>query len=286
MSTADLRFVHDGINLSYRRDGNPSGPAILLLHGLSGISSTYDEVVESLPTFDIYRIDLRGHGRSDRAPGTYQVPFYSGDVVAFVEAVIGRSLVLVGHSLGGVITHHIAATRPDLVNAALCEDPPLYFCDQSLFAQSIFATVFPMILTAMRQMHADGASRDEVRKFVANSPSPAGGIAADHQSPAAIESRVDAFLLCDPDVWEPAINGGALSGYDPDAEITCPITVLQADPALGPALFPDHAERLRANLPHATVALIDGAPHGIHSHTTATARYLQHLHSLLASAKA
>ena len=95
-------------------------------------------------------------GRSDHAPGTYSVPFYTEDVIAFIEEVITKPVVLVGHSLGGVITHNITATRPDLVRSALCEDPPLYFCDQSLFEQSLMAGVFPVLEATMRaQMMAN-----------------------------------------------------------------------------------------------------------------------------------
>ena len=150
-----MRFIHQNIALEWGRDGSPGAATLLLLHGLSGISTSYDEVVEELGAdADVFRIDLRGHGHSDRAAETYTVPFYTADVIAFIEQTIAEPVVLVGHSLGGVITHHITATRPDLVRSALCEDPPLYFCDQILFEQSIFATVFPALEASMRSAQA------------------------------------------------------------------------------------------------------------------------------------
>ena len=209
-------------------------------------------------------IDLRGHGRSDHAPGTYSVPFYTDDVIAFIEEVIAEPVVLVGHSLGGVITHHITATRPDLVRSALCEDPPLYFCDQSLFEQSIMATVFPILEATMRQAQAEGKPREFFESMVADAAMP-WGRAGDHMSARALQSRVDALMLGDPDVWLPAIHGGALSGYDPDARITKPMIILQADPQMGPALFPEHAARQHEVNPEIDIRLIEGAPHGIHS---------------------
>jgi pimeloyl-ACP methyl ester carboxylesterase len=277
-------FHHDGVDLAVTRDGTSGGKAVLLLHGLSGISSSYDAVVRSLdPGLDISRLDLRGHGRSGRAPGTYTVPYYAADVAAFIEQVIGRPTVLAGHSLGGVITHHLAATRPDLVTAALCEDPPLYFCDQALFDASMFGTIFPMLEAEMRKLQARGASKDEVIKFVANSPSPAGGKASDTQTPEATASRADALMLGDPDVWGPAIHGGALSGYDPDAAVRCPLTIMAADPNMGPAFWPDHIERQRAANPHADIPTILGAPHSINGHIPSSNRYLGYLKDLIAS---
>jgi alpha-beta hydrolase superfamily lysophospholipase len=50
--------------LAWTRDGSSRAVAVLLLHGLSGISSGCDEVVDDLgASADVFRLDLRGHGR-------------------------------------------------------------------------------------------------------------------------------------------------------------------------------------------------------------------------------
>ena len=102
--------------------------------------------------------------------------------------------------------------------SALCEDPPLYFCDQRLFEQSIMAGVFPILEAAMRSAQAEGKPREFFESMVADAVMP-WGRAGDHMSARALQSRVDAMMLGDPDVWLPAIHGGALSGYDPDARV-------------------------------------------------------------------
>jgi pimeloyl-ACP methyl ester carboxylesterase len=276
-----MRFDHQSIGLTWSRDGSPGAIKVLMLHGLSGISTSYDEVVAQLGVeADVFRIDLRGHGRSDHAAGTYSVPYYTADVVAFIEEVVGEPVVLVGHSLGGVITHHITATRPELVKSALCEDPPLYFCDQNLFEQSVFATIFPMLEASMRSAQASGRTRDHYVAMVADTMMP-WGRAGDHMSAQAVQSRVDALMLGDPDVWGPAIDGGALSGYDPDARITRPMIILQADPAIGPALFPDHAARQHTVNPDVEIRLIEGAPHGIHSFLGSAEQYVDALRDII-----
>jgi pimeloyl-ACP methyl ester carboxylesterase len=252
-----------------------------MLHGLSGISTGYDEVVDDLgDAADVFRLDLRGHGRSDHAPGTYSVPFYSDDVVAFIEEVIAEPVVLVGHSLGGVITHHITATRPELVLSALCEDPPLYFCDQRLFEQSIMAGIFPVLEATMRTAQAEGRPREFFEAMVGDAVMP-WGRAGDHMSARGLHSRADAMMLADPDVWLPAIHGGALSGYDPDARITKPMIILQADPTMGPALFPEHAARQHEVNPEIDIRLIEGAPHGIHSFLGARDRYVEAVRDII-----
>ena len=279
-----MRFNQRNIGLEWSRDGSPRATTVLMLHGLSGISTGYDEVVDDLgDTADVFRLDLRGHGRSDHAPGTYSVPYYSDDVIAFIEEVIAEPVVLVGHSLGGVITHHITATRPELVLSALCEDPPLYFCDQSLFEQSIMATVFPLLEASMRAAQTEGKPREYFESMVGDAEMP-WGRAGDHMSARALHSRTDAMMLADPDVWLPAIHGGALSGYDPDARITKPMIILQADPQMGPALFPEHAARQHEVNPEIDIRLIDGAPHGIHSFLGARDRYVDALRDIISRA--
>jgi pimeloyl-ACP methyl ester carboxylesterase len=280
-----MRFSARDVDLEWTRDGSPGAVKVLMLHGLSGISTSYDDVVEQLGNdADVFRMDLRGHGRSDRAPGTYTVPFYSADVVAFLEEVIREPAVLVGHSLGGVIAHHLTATRPDLVRSALCEDPPLYFCDQRLFEQSIFATVFPILESEVRAALGSGKPREHFVALVADATMP-WGRAGDNLSARAVQSRADALMLGDPDVWVPAISGGALSGYDPDSPITKPMIILQADPQMGPALFPDHAARQHAANPNVEIRLVDGAPHGIHTFLGATERYMDALRDIIARAR-
>ena len=276
-----MRFSHQNIDFEWSRDGSPSATTVLMLHGLSGISTGYDEVVDDLgDDADVFRIDLRGHGRSGHSAGTYSVPYYTSDVIAFMEEVIAEPVVLVGHSLGGVIAHHIAATRPDLVRSVLCEDPPLYFCDQSLFEQSLMAGIFPVLEQTMRTAQAEGKPREFYESMVADAQMP-WGRAGDHMSPRFVQSRADAMMLADPDVWLPAIHGGALSGYDPDAHVDKPMIILQADPQMGPALFPEHAARQHEVNPEIDIRLIEGAPHGIHSFLESSDRYVEAVRDII-----
>ena len=161
-----------GLGLAYRESGRRDGPPLLFLHGLSASSATYDEARTSVDaTHRVFSLDFRGHGGSDRAPGTYQVPNYGADVAAFIEW-IGQPVALAGHSLGGAVATYLAGARPDLVAGALLEDPPLYHGDREFFATTIFPKIFEMIRDTMRRLHDEGAGRDEVR---ADAPRPTDG---------------------------------------------------------------------------------------------------------------
>ncbi len=225
---------------SYRESGRRDGPPLLFLHGLSASSATYDEVRTSVDaTHRVFSLDFRGHGDSDRAPGTYQVPNYGADVAAFIEW-IGQPVALAGHSLGGAVATYLAGARPDLVAGALLEDPPLYHGDREFFATTIFPKVFEMMRDTMRRLHDEGAGRDEVRAMLLAQPTVTGGDLAAEATPATIESRVDAFLACDPSVFDPAITGDAIGGWDPDTPIpdSVPLTLLRADASPAPGVPP------------------------------------------------
>ena len=277
-----------GIGLAYRESGLGDGPPLLFLHGLSGSSATYDEVRTVFDTTHrVLTLDFRGHGGSDRAPGTYHLPNYAADVTGFIEW-IGSPVALAGHSLGGAVATSLAGSRPDLITGALLEDPPLYHGDREFFATTIFPGVFEKMRDTMRQMQHDGAGRDDVRAALLDMPTPTGGDLVDEATPATIESRVDAFLACDPSVFDAAITGDAIGGWDPDTPIpeTVPLTLLRADATLEPAFRPiDEARFLRA-APHTRIVEISGAPHGIHAFKAATDRYLSELASLLERAAA
>ena len=106
-----------------------------------------------------------------------------------------------------------------------------------------------MIRDTMRRLHDEGAGRDEVRAMLLAQPTVTGGDLAAEATAATIESRVDAFLACDPSVFDPAITGDAIGGWDPDTPIpeSVPLTLLRADSALHPAFLPDDEARfLRA----------------------------------------
>ena len=82
----------------------------MFLHGGGGSGRTY----RWLERDGAIRLDFRGHGESERAPGTYRIADYVEDV-GVLRA--DRPAALVGHSLGGVVAWSVAQQGPDLVTA-------------------------------------------------------------------------------------------------------------------------------------------------------------------------
>lgn len=123
---AEVRDVvlADGLVIRCLLSGDPAAPVLVLLHGLGEGSASWDEVAPRFAErFRVVALDLRGHGASGWRT-TYSSELMRDDVVGVLDALgLGR-VVLVGHSMGGVIAHLVTQARPDRVAALVVEDAP------------------------------------------------------------------------------------------------------------------------------------------------------------------
>ncbi|MEU4727241.1 alpha/beta hydrolase [Streptomyces sp. NPDC023588] len=111
----------DGRTLSYLDFGG-SGRPLVTLHGHLSEGASFTALAAALgPEWRVISPDQRGHGDSDRAP-EYTRAGYVADLRALLEHLrIGRAVFL-GHSLGAFNALHLAAERPDAVEALINVD--------------------------------------------------------------------------------------------------------------------------------------------------------------------
>jgi alpha-beta hydrolase superfamily lysophospholipase len=123
----------DGVRL-FRRAWLPPTPrmALAIVHGFAEHSGRYDHVGAWFSTrdFAVHAFDQRGHGRSDGVRGHVDsFARFLDDLEAFLDVVRREhpelSVVLLGHSMGGLVTASLLAERkPDLLGAVVI-GPPL-----------------------------------------------------------------------------------------------------------------------------------------------------------------
>jgi pimeloyl-ACP methyl ester carboxylesterase len=111
----------DGVDLAYEEAGSGSPPA-LLLHGTGGClwGELPARLAEERRTIWYHR---RGFGESVHAP-VKDHPRHTADAAALLERLGAAPAVLVGWSMGGVISLHLALTRPELVHSIVLIEPP------------------------------------------------------------------------------------------------------------------------------------------------------------------
>ena len=103
-----------GVQLPYVEQGDPSGVPIVMLHGYSDSSRSFELLLPQLPaSIHAYALTQRGHGDADKPLGGYRPEDFAADVAAFLDAMAIEAAVIVGHSGGGYAAQRFALDYPD-----------------------------------------------------------------------------------------------------------------------------------------------------------------------------
>ena len=95
----------DGTALHIEKYGPPDGPVVVLTHGAGANRTSWYYVIRALQDrFQVIVWDMPGLGHSARpADGDYSLERHARDLNAVVGVAGGRPVVLVGHSMGGMV---------------------------------------------------------------------------------------------------------------------------------------------------------------------------------------
>jgi pimeloyl-ACP methyl ester carboxylesterase len=115
----------DGTEIHY--DVTGSGPAVVLIHGITDSSADWAPIDERLAVdHTVVTLDLRGHGQSGDA-ADYSPLTMAADLAAVVEAAGVAAPLMIGHSLGAVVATAYAAGAP--TTGVIAIDQTLRFSD-------------------------------------------------------------------------------------------------------------------------------------------------------------
>ncbi len=114
--------------MKYVEAGDPSGEAVILLHGITDSSRSFYPMMEYLvalrPDLRLFALDQRGHGESSlpAAPECRSAPErcfrpvdFAADVLAFMDWKGIERAHVVGHSMGSAVAQQLALDRPERV---------------------------------------------------------------------------------------------------------------------------------------------------------------------------
>jgi pimeloyl-ACP methyl ester carboxylesterase len=121
--------VAEGVDVAvdtFQPAGSASGPAaaFLLVHGLASNARMWDGVAARLTDrgHRAATVDLRGHGRSAKPDGPYDMATVADDVASVIEALDWERPVVAGQSWGGNVVLELAHRHPDAVRGIVCVD--------------------------------------------------------------------------------------------------------------------------------------------------------------------
>jgi len=98
-----LTFSRDGTPIAYEVYGSGE-PTLVFVHGWSCDSRYWRAQVSRFAAGNrVVTLDLAGHGHSGSARSRYSMASFGEDVRAVVEATDSRTVILVGHSMGGSV---------------------------------------------------------------------------------------------------------------------------------------------------------------------------------------
>jgi len=99
------------VTLNYRIDGD-GGEPLVCIHGVGSYLEAWSGVVERLKDrFTILTFDLRGHGKSSRVNGRYEIDDFVTETLALADKAGFSTFNLAGFSLGGLIAQRLALTH-------------------------------------------------------------------------------------------------------------------------------------------------------------------------------
>jgi pimeloyl-ACP methyl ester carboxylesterase len=117
-------FVHDGLNLAFFDEGDPSGAPVLLIHGFASTANVNWVHPGWLKTlgdagYRVIAIDNRGHGASDKPHDAeaYRPWVMAEDAVALLDHLGIPEANVMGYSMGARISAFMALAHPDRVRS-------------------------------------------------------------------------------------------------------------------------------------------------------------------------
>lgn len=117
---------------------------LMLLHGFGTSIGHWRQNISVLGEHHtVYALDLLGFGASQKAPVSYQVDLWVEQVYDFWRTFIRHPMVLVGNSIGSLVTIAAAAKHPDMVQGIVMLSLP----DLSVRSEAIPKFLRPAIAT-------------------------------------------------------------------------------------------------------------------------------------------
>ena len=125
-----------------RATENNHKPPLIFLHGFAGSIGHWRHNLEVLSlSHTVYALDILCFGASEKAPANYSVDLWVDQVYDFWKTFIRQPVILVGHSVGSLISLAAAAAHPEMVHGLVM----MNIADPSLEQERTPAFLYPAV---------------------------------------------------------------------------------------------------------------------------------------------
>ena len=112
----------DGVEISFDKQGK-GAPAIVFVHGWTNNRSVWDEQMDHFSKkYKVIAIDLGGHGQSGDDRITWTMSSFGEDVIAVINQLKLKKVILVGFSMGGPVVIEAAKKAPEKIAGLVLVD--------------------------------------------------------------------------------------------------------------------------------------------------------------------
>jgi pimeloyl-ACP methyl ester carboxylesterase len=236
--------------------GSPSRSQVLLVPGgASTVHGYFPQLSTALGRrAQVIQVDVPGIGpASDRRP--LRLPDYASALAHAVRGQAGGPLIIVGHSLGGLVALQLAVDEPDLAAGLLLLDPTPPAPPAMLHGMAVFLRALAALGPAGRRLW-DRRARQDLR-----------GTTMTAEQARALAVYTDPRFVAETDRWARhlARDGAALAGDLADGKLPpVPAIIVSAGYHRPRSAVRRAHQRLTAWIPRAELQVWDGAPHPLH----------------------
>ena len=205
----------DGTKLAVYASGDPAHPIVLFVHGFSlDLTTWHYQWTELSAAFRCVLMDLRSHGRSDRAAeGDLSPSAFGRDLAAVVESLpADRPVVIVGHSMGSMAILAMAEVRPDLFESRVAGCVFVGSAASDLL-RGLMGSITGMLRPRLGSLRQAVTRVDRLRRAVLASPGDVAGLVArltqfgPHAPPHVVAYVVGLAGRASTEVWTDALAG-------------------------------------------------------------------------------
>lgn len=122
--------LSNNITLEYAEQGYTAGTPVIFLHGYTDSWHSYETVLPLLPeSIHAFALTQRGHGDSDKPDAGYNPKDFANEVALFIKQKKLNKVIVVGHSLGGLVAQRFVLDHPQLCKGVVIISSDASFAD-------------------------------------------------------------------------------------------------------------------------------------------------------------